>query len=43
MLEAISFEVMIALICLLNKLQLIWLDLSPAYKLPGPGISGNTC
>lgn len=41
MLEAIGIEIVIALICLLNSLQLIWLDLSPACKVPIPEISGN--
>lgn len=43
MLEAISIEIVIALICLLSNLQLIWLDLPPACKVLIPGISGNIC
>ena len=43
MLEAIGIEIVIAVICLLNSLQLIRLDLSSACKVPIPEISGNTC
>jgi len=43
MLEAIGIEIVLALICLLSNLQLIWLDLPPACKVLIPGISGNIC